>query len=306
MGAKPNNKENGGPTALDRCIGLMHLEERNSLHPESIRRMPLPVAGRWLPLPRLFLCGQPIHDLRLGDGSGVSLAKGMPNSLQNSAIGSPASRRATNCSLSSITEHSFQGITSSSRRKCYLCVRYDVSPMSQVGHRAKPPKGILMPSFSAALGTFGTIERPKSVSVLCASLKPLLGAWAELNPPQPYPPKRALDHADRNFQLRSEEFSEAGTMSYNLYDSELVRRLDRGRKNVPPLYRQSAYSRDSGDFRQCNRRRGRTNVVLVFPSSCGKIMVDSRKGLDEAGLFEFRFRSLYAKPPEISELCDCE
>src|SRR6266436_3242480 len=38
----------------------------------------------------------------------------MPNSLQSSAIGSPASRRATNCSLSSITEHSFQGITPSS------------------------------------------------------------------------------------------------------------------------------------------------------------------------------------------------
>src|SRR5690348_12665603 len=38
----------------------------------------------------------------------------MPNSLQSSAIGSPASRRATNCSLSSMTEHSFQGITPSS------------------------------------------------------------------------------------------------------------------------------------------------------------------------------------------------
>src|ERR1700676_4571038 len=37
----------------------------------------------------------------------------MPNSLQSSAIASPASRRATNCSLSSITEHSFQGITPS-------------------------------------------------------------------------------------------------------------------------------------------------------------------------------------------------
>src|SRR5580658_6153678 len=57
----------------------------------------------------------------------------MPNSLQSSAIASPASRRATNCSLSSITEHSFQGITTSPLRgesvtyvsgtMCYLCLR---------------------------------------------------------------------------------------------------------------------------------------------------------------------------------------
>src|SRR5262245_33560433 len=40
----------------------------------------------------------------------------MPNSLHSSAIGSPASRRATNCSLSSITEHSFQGIHSPPKR----------------------------------------------------------------------------------------------------------------------------------------------------------------------------------------------
>src|SRR5712664_4812576 len=60
----------------------------------------------------------------------------MPNSLQSSAIASPASRRATNCSLSSITEHSFQGIipSPSTGRKCYLRVRYNVLPMSQVGH----------------------------------------------------------------------------------------------------------------------------------------------------------------------------
>src|ERR1700738_1533723 len=41
----------------------------------------------------------------------------MPNSLQSSAIASPASRRATNCSLSSIAEHSFQGITPSPFRR---------------------------------------------------------------------------------------------------------------------------------------------------------------------------------------------
>jgi hypothetical protein len=38
----------------------------------------------------------------------------IPNSLQRSAICSPASRRATNGSLSSMTEHSFQGILTSS------------------------------------------------------------------------------------------------------------------------------------------------------------------------------------------------
>src|SRR5215467_9792455 len=57
----------------------------------------------------------------------------MPNSLQRSAISSPASRRATNCSLSSITEHSFHGITPSQKTggsvthvsgtMCYLCLR---------------------------------------------------------------------------------------------------------------------------------------------------------------------------------------
>src|SRR5262249_19546387 len=57
----------------------------------------------------------------------------MPNSLQSSAIASPASRRATNCILSSVTEHSFQGISPSlkpggsvtyvSGTKCHLCLR---------------------------------------------------------------------------------------------------------------------------------------------------------------------------------------
>src|SRR6516162_4747739 len=57
----------------------------------------------------------------------------MPNSLQSSDIASPASRRATNCSLSSITEHSFQGIitpspegesvTYVSGTMCYPCLR---------------------------------------------------------------------------------------------------------------------------------------------------------------------------------------
>src|ERR1700730_2674270 len=66
----------------------------------------------------------------------------MPNSLQSSAIASPASRRATNCSLSSITEHSFQGITPSPLRgesvtyvsgtMCYLCLRSLITLQSTV------------------------------------------------------------------------------------------------------------------------------------------------------------------------------
>src|ERR1700688_881253 len=57
----------------------------------------------------------------------------MPNSLQSSAIASRAGGGATNCSLSSITEHSFQGIIPSPLRgesvtyvsgtMCYLCLR---------------------------------------------------------------------------------------------------------------------------------------------------------------------------------------
>src|ERR1700692_2252388 len=76
----------------------------------------------------------------------------MPNSLQSSAIASPASRRATNCSLSSITEHSFQGIAPSPLRgesvtyvsgtMCYLCLRsLIVLPMSQVAHQVSYVSG---------------------------------------------------------------------------------------------------------------------------------------------------------------------
>ena len=36
------------------------------------------------------------------------------------------------------------------------------------------------------------------------------------------------------------------------------------------------------------------------------MMVDLRKGLDEAGLFESYFRNLCTKPHEIFQLCDWE
>src|ERR1700732_3546301 len=85
----------------------------------------------------------------------------MPNSLKSSAIASPVSRRATNCSLSSITEHSFQGITPSpsTGRKCYLCVRYNVLPMSQVAHKelasisTKPLRGVKGHVFRALIAS---------------------------------------------------------------------------------------------------------------------------------------------------------
>ena len=68
---------------------------------------------------------------------------GSYHSALSSAIGSPASRRATNCSLSSITEHCFHGITSSQKRKkCNPCVRYDLLPMSRVAHARYAWSGI--------------------------------------------------------------------------------------------------------------------------------------------------------------------
>src|ERR1700676_4174882 len=93
----------------------------------------------------------------------------MPNSLQSSAIASPASRRATNCSLSSITEHSFQGITTSpsTERKCHLCVRYNVLPMSQVAQPANQSVANL--AFGRLL-QFGSIWVQKEVSPLLPPL----------------------------------------------------------------------------------------------------------------------------------------
>src|ERR1700719_468661 len=70
----------------------------------------------------------------------------MPNSLQSSAAARPPSGRATNCSLSSITEHSFQGIIPSPLRgesvtyvsgtMCYLCLR----PLKGVNWVECPPE----------------------------------------------------------------------------------------------------------------------------------------------------------------------
>ena len=42
----------------------------------------------------------------------------------------------------------------------------------------------------------------------------------------------------------------------------------------------------SSDLRGCGRRQGRAAAALAFSSTCGKMMVDSRKRLDKAGLFE--------------------
>src|SRR5438477_1082400 len=86
----------------------------------------------------------------------------MPNSLQSSAIGSPASRRATNCSLSSIAEHSFQGIGSppSSGRKCHLCVRYDVLPMSQAAHKELPEVTPETPTHNSTHKTLALLPPP--------------------------------------------------------------------------------------------------------------------------------------------------
>src|ERR1700733_2636568 len=73
----------------------------------------------------------------------------MPNSGQSPARGSPASRRATNFILSSITEHSFQGIAPSPLRResvtyvsgtmCYLCLR----PLSFAERGSAQPEAIV-------------------------------------------------------------------------------------------------------------------------------------------------------------------
>src|SRR5690242_5870999 len=56
----------------------------------------------------------------------------MANSRHSAAIFSPSSKRATKRTFSSITEHSFQGITPSPQgKKCHPCVRYKLSPMCQ-------------------------------------------------------------------------------------------------------------------------------------------------------------------------------
>src|SRR5581483_4797448 len=63
----------------------------------------------------------------------------IPKDRHTSLMASPSSSRATNRTRSSIAEHSFQGIdTPRQRERCYLCVRYDSSPMSRVAHFVRP------------------------------------------------------------------------------------------------------------------------------------------------------------------------
>src|SRR5579864_1343670 len=70
----------------------------------------------------------------------------MANSRQSATIFSPSSKRPTKRTRSSITEHSFQGITPSPKgKKCHPCVRYKVSPMSQA---AQKRGGTMMSAFS--------------------------------------------------------------------------------------------------------------------------------------------------------------
>src|SRR5260370_15357651 len=61
-------------------------------------------------------------------------------------MASPSSRRATKRRRSSITELAFHGIHTSrlqslqKSEKCNPCVRYEMSPMSQVAHQIVSPK----------------------------------------------------------------------------------------------------------------------------------------------------------------------
>src|ERR1700750_1811593 len=63
----------------------------------------------------------------------------MPNSRHMSDLLSPSSRRPTKRRRSSITELAFHGINTSRQKseKCYPCVRYEVSPMSQAAHKLR-------------------------------------------------------------------------------------------------------------------------------------------------------------------------
>ena len=72
--------------------------------------------------------GQPLHPAFLVTiEDPVAVLREIPNSLHSSA---------TNCSLSSITEHSFHGMTSSPKgKKCNLCVRCDLLPMCRVAQQ---------------------------------------------------------------------------------------------------------------------------------------------------------------------------
>src|ERR1700682_391006 len=79
----------------------------------------------------------------------------MANSRQSATIFSPSSKRPTKRTRSSITEHSFQGITPSPKgKKCHPCVRYKVSPMSQAAHHVS----------GRSDGTLGQVARPVNTS----------------------------------------------------------------------------------------------------------------------------------------------
>src|ERR1700724_37576 len=79
----------------------------------------------------------------------------MPNSLQTPPTPPPATGRATNCSLSSITEHSFQGIIPSPLRgesvtyvsgtMCYLCLRPFNQALTPVEEFSRGHKKVQIP-----------------------------------------------------------------------------------------------------------------------------------------------------------------
>src|SRR5690606_20252600 len=85
----------------------------------------------------------------------------MPKSRHTSLIPSPSSKRATNRRRSSITEVSLHGIDTSrpNTEKCNPCLRYELSPISQVGHQRfrrslahQAPAAHTPASFSSSLG----------------------------------------------------------------------------------------------------------------------------------------------------------
>src|SRR5690606_36143183 len=88
----------------------------------------------------------------------------MPKSRHTSLIPSPSSKRATNRRRSSITEVSLHGIDTSRPKteKCNPCLRYELSPISQVGHHTKSRAKARLPCLWASLRLIALLQQPPS------------------------------------------------------------------------------------------------------------------------------------------------
>src|ERR1700731_2595014 len=84
----------------------------------------------------------------------------MPNSLQSSAIASPASHKLQSFIHYRTLLPRHHSLPSKGR-KCHLCVRYNVLPMSQVVHLAQLRSSYVVTSVLKVV--LGQIEIPKTI-----------------------------------------------------------------------------------------------------------------------------------------------